>query len=217
MNPEQARYNMVEQQIRPWEVLDEGVLGLLFEVKREGFVPSRHRRLAFADLEIPLGHGAAMWEPKLEARVLQTLAVQPDETVLEVGTGSGYLTALLARRANHVYSVELVADLSRTAGEHLAEAGIANATLEVGDAARGWTAHAPYDVIVLTGSVPELPEAWLSALRPGGRLFAVVGREPAMTARLYTCEEAGVCRAEDLFEVVVPPLVNAPEPSRFVF
>src|SRR5690606_30919476 len=164
MNIEQARFNMVEQQIRPWEVLDPRVLELLFEVKREDFVPPEHRALAFADLEIPLGHGESMMAPKLEARLLQELDVQPGDAVYEVGTGSGYLTALLARRARHVTSVEIYADLRERAARNLAAAGIANVTLLDGDGARELLAPGPFDVIVLTGSTPILPQAFPDGL-----------------------------------------------------
>src|SRR5713101_7459774 len=175
MSIEQARFNMIEQQIRTWEVLDQDVLDLLFVIRRERFAPEKWRALAFADMEIPLGHGQAMWPPKLEARVLQELAPEKTDTVLEVGTGSGYLTALFAAKAQHVYSVEIIPEFSKQAAQTLRSEGISNITLEVGDAARGWNAHAPYDVIVLTGSVPLLPEVFRQALKPAGRLFAIIG------------------------------------------
>jgi protein-L-isoaspartate(D-aspartate) O-methyltransferase len=216
MNFEQARFNMVEQQIRPWEVLDQAVLDLLFAVRREDFVPAAHRVLAFADLEIPLGDGERMWTPKMEARVLQELELKPDETALEIGTGSGYLTALLARSCSEVTSVEIIPRLLSEAQHKLAASGIRNARLEQGDGARGWGEDA-YDAVVLTGSTPVLPDSWLKQLRPGGRLFAVVGDPPAMTARLlrWTAPEAIV--REDLFETVIAPLRNAPQPERFAF
>jgi protein-L-isoaspartate(D-aspartate) O-methyltransferase len=216
MNVEQARFNMVEQQIRPWEVLDPEVLDLLFAVKREEFVPPAYRALAFADLELPLPGGQKMWAPKLEARVLQELKQKPRETVLEIGTGSGYFTALLARRAAQVTSVEIDPRLAQEAAARLARAGMANAKVEVGDGARGWGANL-YDVIVLTGSVPLLAEHWLAQLKPGGRLFAIVGDLPVMTARLVTWMAPGSRVTADLFETVVAPLVNAPAPSRFRF
>src|SRR5690349_17243984 len=161
MNVEQARFNMIEQQIRTWEVLDPTVLELLFEVKREGFVPAEHASLAFADLEIPLGHGEAMMQPKIEARILQELAIQPHETVYEVGTGSGYLTALMARRARHVTSVEIHPDLRARAAENLRRGGFANVTLLEGDSAARPLAESAFDVIVLTGSTPIVPQAFL--------------------------------------------------------
>lgn len=217
MNIEQARFNMVEQQIRPWEVLDPGVLELLFEVKREGFVPQEHAALAFADLEIPLGHGEAMMQPKVEARILQELAIQPHEAVYEVGTGSGYLTALMARRARHVTSAEIHADLQAAAAESLKRAGIHNVTLLAGDSARAPLAESAFDVIVLTGSTPVLPQAFLDRLTPGGRLFAVIGDAPVMKAVLVRQPQAGSFQHVELFETLLKPLVNAAQPSRFRF
>jgi protein-L-isoaspartate(D-aspartate) O-methyltransferase len=216
MDFEQARFNMVEQQIRTWEVLDQEVLDLLFSVRREDFVPPAYRALAFADLEIPLGDGERMWTPKMEARVLQELQLKPSESVLEIGTGSGYLTALLARRSADVESVEINARLHADGRAHLANAGIANVRLAVGDGARGWRDE-QYDAIVLTGSTPILPDSWLSQLKPGGRLFAVVGDPPAMTARLTRWSAPGAIVHQDLFETVIAPLKNAPQPVRFVF
>jgi protein-L-isoaspartate(D-aspartate) O-methyltransferase len=216
MDFEQARFNMVEQQIRTWDVLDQDVLNLLFEVKREEFVPAAYRALAFADLEIPLAEGARMWTPKMEARVLQELELEQSETVIEVGTGSGYLTALLAHRCALVTSVEIVPALASAAKAKLRRAGIENVRIEEGDAARGYAAHA-YDAIVLTGSTPVLPETWLKQLRPGGRLFAVVGDAPVMTARLMRWTAPEAIATEDLFETVVAPLRNALQPARFVF
>src|SRR2546427_7290014 len=176
MNLEQARFNMVEQQIRTWEVLDQDVLDLLYLVPREEFVLPQHRSLAFSDIHIPLGEGECMWEPKMEARVLQELTVRKStDRVLEVGTGSGYLTALMAHRAAHVYSVEIKPALAAYGRRNLERHGSENITLETGDAARGWSREAPYDVIVLTGSTPVLPRSALEQLTSGGRLFAVVG------------------------------------------
>jgi protein-L-isoaspartate(D-aspartate) O-methyltransferase len=217
MNLEQARTNMVEQQIRTWEVLDQEVLDLLYVVPREEFVPPRHRALAFSDLEIPIGENERMWQPKLEARVLQELNLHKGDKVLEVGTGSGYLTALLAHRAGRVASVEINPQLAAFGRGNLERHGADNVTLETGDAARGWPRHAPYDAIVLTGSTPVLPRAFLEELAPGGRLFAVVGEAPAMRARLVTCSAPGAWRSTDLFETVIAPLANAEHPPRFRF
>jgi len=216
MDIEQARFNMVEQQVRTWEVLDPEILDLLFVVRREEFVPPAYRALAFADLEIPLGDGERMWTPKMEARVLQELELKPSETVLEIGSGSGYFTALLSKRAGEVVSVEISARLLAEARAHLAAAGVRNARLQGGDGARGWDSDA-YDAIVLTGSTPVLPESWLKQLRPGGRIFAVVGDSPAMKARMTRWTAPGAIVHEDLFETVVAPLKNAPQPARFVF
>jgi protein-L-isoaspartate(D-aspartate) O-methyltransferase len=217
MNLEQARTNMVEQQIRTWEVLDQDVLDLLYLVPREEFVPAAHRALAFSDLEIPIGHGEKMWQPKLEARVLQELNIRKTDRVLEAGTGSGYFTALLAHRGAQVVSVEINPALAELGRANLERHGADNVVLEVGDAARGWPRHAPYDVIVLTGSTPVLPAAFLEQLAPEGRLFAVVGDAPAMAARLIVAGGAGGQRVTDLFETVIRPLANAERPSRFKF
>lgn len=216
MDFEQARFNMVEQQIRTWDVLDQRVLDLLFELRREEFVPSAYRALAFADLEIPLSDGERMWPPKLEARVLQELELDRNDAVLEVGTGSGYMTALLARCCAAVTTVEAVPRLSAEAAVRLARAGIVNAQLEVGDGARGWR-DGQYDTIVLTGSTPVLPDSWLTQLKPGGRLFAIVGDPPVMTARLVHWTAPGAFTTQDLFETVIAPLRNAVQPVRFVF
>ena len=218
MDLEQARTNMVEQQIRTWEVLDQDVLDLLYAVPREEFVPPRHRSLAFVDMQIPLlDQNQRMWEPKLEARVLQELMVSKADRVLEVGTGSGYFAALLAHRAAHVYSVEINPKLAAFGRENLERHGANNVTLEDGDAARGWARHAPYHVIVLTGSTPVLPHAFIEQLEVGGRLFAIVGEAPAMGARLITRTAADGFHSVDLFETVVAPLANAEQPARFRF
>jgi len=217
MNFDQARANMVEQQIRPWEVLDQAVLDLLYAVPREDFVPAALRTLAFADMEIPIGEGERMMAPKIEARILQELAPRKHERVLEVGTGSGYLTALLAHRAAHVHSVEIKPALAAFGRGNLERHGADNVTLETGDAARGWPTRAPYDAIVLTGSTPVLPRALLDQLAPGGRLFAVVGEAPLMVARLVACTAPGAFRSTELFDTLLAPLVNAEQPPRFRF
>jgi protein-L-isoaspartate(D-aspartate) O-methyltransferase len=217
MNLEQARFNMVEQQIRPWEVLDQAVLDLLYAVPREEFVPPAFRQLAFADMQIPIGEGEAMMAPKIEARLLQALALRKTERVLEVGTGSGYLTALLARCAAHVYSLEIRPALAAIGRENLARHGVDNVTPELGDGARGDAKRAPYDAIVLTGSTPLLPGVLKEQLAPGGRLFAVVGEPPVMVATLVTCTAPGAYGSVGLFDTVLAPLVNAAQPPRFRF
>ncbi len=221
MNLEQARNNMVEQQIRTWEVLDQDVLDLLYAVPREEFVPPSCRNLAFTDMEIPLGEGERMWAPKMEARVLQELAPKRSDRVLEVGTGSGYLTALLAHRAAHVYSVEIRPALAAFGRANIARHGVDNVTLSVGDAAHGnapgFPREVPYDVVVLTGSVPLLPRALLESVAPGGRIFAVIGEAPVMTAKILTCTAPGTCRSAELFETLIAPLANCERPSRFSF
>jgi protein-L-isoaspartate(D-aspartate) O-methyltransferase len=213
---ELARHNMIEQQIRPWEVLDGRVLELLRHVRREQFVPAGMKELAFADMEIPLGHGAAMWLPKLEARVLQELHLTRNDKVLEVGTGSGYLTALLSALAGHVTSVEIEPELSAMAKQNLAALHRDNVTLEVGDAARGW-GEGSYDVIVLTGSTPVLPEAFQRSLNVGGRLFAIVGDAPLMEAKLVSRVAPDVFENVNILETCVAPLRNAAQPPRFTF
>jgi len=217
MDLERARANMVESQIRTWEVLDQRVLDTLFVVKREQYVPNKYRPLAFADMEIPLSHGEVMLAPKLEARMLQELTLSARDRVLEVGTGSGYMTALLAALAGHVYSVELQAELAESAQAKLTEHKVRNVTLETGDAGRGWLRHAPYDAIVLTGSVPLLPKGLERQLKPQGRLLAVVGTPPVMTARLVTSVSEGVYNEVGLFETCIAPLRHVPQPERFVF
>jgi protein-L-isoaspartate(D-aspartate) O-methyltransferase len=217
MNPEQARTNMVEQQIRPWEVLDQDVLDLLYVVPREEFVPQQHRALAFSDLEIPIGEGQKMWQPKLEARVLQELNIRKTDRVLEVGTGSGYLAALMSHRAAHVVSVEISPALAAFGRANLERHGADNVTLEIGDGARGDPKRAPYDAIVLTGSTPVLPASLREQLAPGGRLFAVVGEPPVMVARLVTRTAPGAYGTVELFDTVLAPLVNAERPPRFRF
>ncbi|HTN94163.1 MAG TPA: protein-L-isoaspartate O-methyltransferase [Gallionella sp.] len=217
LDVEQARFNMIEQQIRPCEVLEGRILDLLKHVRREHYVPKEMRELAFMDLEIPLGHGAYMWPPKLEARTLQELHLTRDDNVLEIGTGSGYLTALLSALAGHVTSVEIVPELSSIAGQHLHTYRHDNVTLQVGDAARGWGSGTKYDVIVLTGSTPVLPDAFQNSLNVGGRLFAIVGDAPVMEARLITRVAADKYSTVNIMEACVAPLQNALQPERFVF
>ena len=213
---ELARFNMVEQQIRPWDVLDGNVLDLLRKVKREHFVPVDKQSMAFMDVEIPLGHSVKMWFPQVEARVLQALKLKASDRVLEIGTGSGYLTALMSRMAQHVTSVELVQELSARAARTLAAHHYDNVTLEVGDASRGW-GNEKYDAIVLTGPVPLPPESFYQMLNTGGRLFAIVGDAPAMHATLVSCVAPGVFETTVLFETSVALLTNAPQPQRFSF
>lgn len=212
-----ARHNMIEQQIRPWDVLDDRVLQLLDEMPRDEFVPDAYRRLAYADVGIPLDHGQSMMQPKVEGRLLQALDITAADDVLEVGTGSGWLTALLARLARHVISIEYFADLLERADRKLRARGLQNVTLEQGDAVRGWDRHGPYDAIAVTGSMPVLPEAFKQSLRPGGRLFVVVGDAPAMEAQLITRIGPEEWVTESLFETELTPLINAPQPPRFVF
>ena len=216
-NMEQARFNMIEQQIRPWNVLDQDVLDLLSEVRREEFVPAAHQALAFADLEIPLGEGAVMLAPKMEAKLLQELAVQPKDKVLEIGTGSGYMAALLAAKADQVTSVEISPAIAKTAKANLAKAGISNVSVEVGDGVHGWAPGAPYDVIVVSGSLPVVPEELLQQLKVGGRMAVFVGEAPVMEAQIVTRTGETTFASLNLFETVVAPLQNAPAKERFRF
>lgn len=216
LNLEQARFNMIEQQIRPWEVLDQRVLDLLAQVPREDFVPSQYRNLAFTDMRIPLGHGQVMMSPKVEARMLQALDPQAGDSVLEIGTGSGYVTALLASLAQQVHSVEIIPELSAEAGRKLTDHGFDNVALAVGDALQGPNQHAPFDIIAVTGSLPVLPVHLEQALKPGGRLFAIVGDAPVMRAELVTRVGDNDWAREYLFETNLPALANAPQPERFV-
>ena len=225
MNIEQARFNMVEQQIRTWDVLDQAVLDMLFKVKREDFVPAAYRNLAFVDMEIPLGAGegeraAMMMAPKMEARIVQAVSPQPGEHALEIGTGSGYLAALLAHQAQVVHSIEIVESLSRAAAVALAKARVGNVRCHVGDAAQSAVAFVgeeKFDVIVLSGSVPMVPQAYLDKLNVKGRLFAVVGDAPVMEATLFTRLSETAVTATKIFETVLTPLTNALQPSRFTF
>ncbi len=214
---EQARFNMIEQQIRPCEVLEGRILKLLELVRREDFVPASKKDLAFIDMDIPLGHGAMMWQPKLEARVVQELHLTSGDRVLEVGTGSGYLTALMSTLAKHITSVEIVSELSMFAKQNLQSYRRENITLEVGDAAQGWGNGESYDVIVLTGSTPVLPQAFQNSLNIGGRLFAIVGDAPVMEARLITRVAQDVFTTVNIMEANVAPLQNAQQPKRFEF
>jgi protein-L-isoaspartate(D-aspartate) O-methyltransferase len=217
MNLEQARFNMIEQQIRPWDVLDTDVLHLLSIVKRENFVPLVHKALAFADMEIPLGHGQAMLAPRVEARMLQDVAVQAGDKVLEIGTGSGYMAALLAQRAERVISLEINPELAQLTRSHLQQAGIHNVEVRQADGVTGAPGDAPFDVIVLSGSVAEVPPSLLAQLKVGGRLIAIVGDEPVMCATLITrTGETGYVTRQP-WDTVAARLLNFPTPSNFRF
>ena len=217
MNIEQARFNMIEQQIRPWEVLDPNVLDLLFVVKREDFAPAAYRNLAFADMELPIGQGQVMLAPRVEARLMQELGLKKTDKVLEIGTGSGYMAALMAARAEHVVTVECRPELAEMAKTNLNNAGIGNVTVETGCGANGWASRGPYDAIVLSGSVSSVPESILKQLRVGGRLAVVVGEAPVMEAQLITCTADGVYNTVNLFETVVPALDGAGTKDHFSF
>jgi protein-L-isoaspartate(D-aspartate) O-methyltransferase len=219
MNFETARHNMIEQQLRPWRISDPTVIDQLYADRREDFVPDAYRALAFADVEIPIGHGASLLPPKLEGRILQTLAVQPHERVLEIGTGSGHMAALLAARAQEVWSVEIDPAVAAIARANLGRADIENAHVEIGDGLVGFAAHAPYDMIVVSGGVNEIPVALVDQLAVGGRLIAFVAlpdQAPTMALRCLTRVSADAVSSEDVLETTVPMLKQAPV-SKFVF
>ena len=217
MNFERARYNMVEQQVRTWEVLDNRVLDILANIEREDFVPVRYRKLAFADLNILLKLDQIMMKPVVEGRMLQAIELRQDETVLEIGTGSGFITACLARMAKHVVSVEIYAELSAAAARTLKEKEVHNLELFVGDAMSTWQPEQAHDVVVVTGSVRTVPEHFRGWVNPGGRLFIVNGDAPAMEAKLLTRLNASEWREESLFETDLPRLVNSERAPQFEF
>jgi protein-L-isoaspartate(D-aspartate) O-methyltransferase len=217
MNVEQARFNMIEQQIRPWEVLDQGVLSLLALVRREEFVPAAYRALAFIDTEVPLPDHQCMLAPRVEARLLQELQLQPHENALEIGAGSGYMAALMAHQSQRVTTLEIRPALAAMARANLQRAGIGNAQVVEGDGAKGHAAQAPFDAIVLSGSVAEAPAALLAQLKVGGRLVAIVGQEPVMQALLITRVAGQQYKRVELFDTVAPRLDGFGEPTRFHF
>ena len=216
-NTEQARFNMIEQQIRPAEVLDQRVLDTIAQTPREDFVPAEYRQLAFSDINVRLGNGQVMMKPIMEARLLQALDIQPDDKILEIGAGSGYFTALLAKLGGYVQSVEIDPELIAQAQEKLVAHEISNFTLTQGDAARGWDQDDPYDVIAITGSLPILPESFQQNLNIGGRLIAIVGQTPVMQVQLITRVAEDQWDTECLYETDFPQLANAEQPEAFVF
>lgn len=216
-NFDKARFNMIEQQIRPWDVLDASILELLSVVRREDFVPAAHRALAFADLEIPLPGGQCMLAPRLEARMLQDLALKKTDKVLEVGTGSGFMAALLAHRAARVISLELLPELADLARNNLQIAGIDNAEVRVADGSKGLESEAPFNAIMLSGSVADVPHALMSQLAVGGRLVAIVGDEPVMRATVITRTNANNFKTTYPWDSNAPRLLNFAEHSRFQF
>lgn len=217
MNVEQARFNMIEQQIRPWEVLDQGVLSLLAVVRREDFVPAAYRALAFVDTEVPLPEGQCMLAPKVEARLLQELQLAPNERVLEVGAGSGFMAALMAHQAAQVVTLEISPTLAALARDNLQRAGVGNVTVRQADGSKGPVAEAPFDAIVLSGSVAEVPAELLAQLKLGGRLVAIEGQEPVMRAVLVTRMADQQYKRVELFDTVAMRLQGFGEPSRFTF
>ena len=217
MNVEQARFNMIEQQIRPWDVLDSSILALLSAVHREDFVPPAHKALAFMDLEVPLPAGQSMLNPKVEARMVQDLNLGKRDNVLQIGAGSGYVTALLAHKAQRVIALENKTELVSLARNNLRKAQISNAEIVEGDGSRGFAAQGPYAAIVLTGSVTAVPQALFDQLKPGGRLLAIEGRDPVMQAKLYTKSEQGQITHEELFDTIAPPLDGMASDRPFTF
>lgn len=217
MNLEQARFNMIEQQIRPWDVVDAGVLGLLSAVRREDFVPPAHQALAFVDMEIPLGHGECMLAPRVEARLLQDAAVMGGENVLEIGAGSGFMAALLAHRALRVISLEINPELARMARTNLQKSGIRNVEVREFDGSKGAPGEGPFDVILLSGSVAQVPQKLLQHLKVGGRLITIVGDEPVMRATVVTRTGEASFTTLQPWDTVAPRLLNFPEPSHFQF
>jgi protein-L-isoaspartate(D-aspartate) O-methyltransferase len=217
MKTEQARFNMIEQQIRPWNVLDMGVLELLTIVKREKFLPAQQRTLAFMDTELPLADGSLMLSPKMEARIVQEVAIKKHESALVVGSGTGYLPALLAFHARHVTCVENSPAVFAAARQNLQHEGVSNVSICQGNASKGWPAEEPYDVIVLTGSLQTLPEEFKNQLKVGGRLFAILGSAPVMTAYLYTRVNASEFTSSALFDTSVSALPDAERVSAFSF
>lgn len=217
MNFEQARLNMVENQVRPWDVLNARVLDVISRIHREDFVAPEHRQLAFADLCLPLGHGEVMMKPVVEGRVLQALELQPGDHVLEIGTGSGFLTACLAYLSAHVTSLDIHSDFTEAASSRLQAASVGNATLITSDAVQAWQPEGLFDALVVTGAVFDIPPRWLNWLKPGGRALVVRGRSPVQHVTLLTHEGAGRYREEVLFETDLPYLAHAEPPQRFVF
>jgi len=217
MNIEQARFNMIEQQIRTWEVLDQGVLSLLAVVKREDFVPPAYRAMAFVDTEVPLPGGQCMLAPKVEARLLQELAVHKHERALEIGAGSGYMAALLGHKAQQVVTMEINAELAAMARSNLQRASVMNVDVLHADGSRGGAAEGLFDVILLSGSVAQVPSALLAQLKVGGRLAAIVGQQPIMRATLVTRGGEHDFASVELFDTVAPRLAGFDEPSRFKF
>lgn len=217
MNIEQARFNMIEQQIRPWNVLDQEVLDLLVVVKREEYVPAACKSLAFADTEIPLPGGEAMFTPKMEARMLQEVQLKKHETVLEIGAGSGYMAALLAHKGRQVTTVEILPQLKAMAEANLAKNGVTNVTVELGNGAQGWANGAPFDVIVISGALEVLPEAFLKQLKVGGRIAAILGLAPAMSVNIITRVSETAYDTVKVFETNVKYLSSAVTPSHFTF
>jgi len=220
MDFEKARFNMVEQQVRPWDVLDSRVLEVISEIPRENFTPDEYKNLAYADTRIPLGsyenHPCIMANPVIEGRILQVLDIQEDDLILEIGTGSGYLTACLAKLGRHVDSVDINEDLTAMAEKNLRALGINNVNLATGDASKSWDQKRNYDVIVISAAMTAIPDSYKNLLKPGGRLFVVTGEAPVMTAHLVTRTDEHQWQVEDIFETSIEPMIEAVE-QKFIF
>jgi protein-L-isoaspartate(D-aspartate) O-methyltransferase len=220
MDFEKARFNMVEQQVRPWDVLDPRVLDVISEIPRENFVPDVYKNLAYADARIPLGsyegHPCTMINPVIEGRILQHLDIQEDDLILEIGTGSGYLTACLAKLGRHVDSVDINEDMTAIAEKNLSTLGINNVNLATGDASKGWEQKRNYDVIVISAAMTTIPDSYKNLLKPGGRLFVVTGEAPVMTAQLVTRTDENQWTVEDIFETLIEPIIE-PVEQKFIF
>ena len=217
MDYDQARFNMVEQQIRTWDVLDPTVLSLFSEMRREAFVPDAYKKLAYSDTALPLSNGHKMLPPREQARILQALTIKPTDKVLEIGTGAGFMTILLAKLAHQVVTVDIDPALSKQAEQHVAEAGLDNVTFEIGDGSKPWTQDGNFDVICLLGSVDKLPQTYAQQLNVGGRLFAIIGDEPAMEATLITRLSENDWQNKILFETIAPRLVHGESAPQFEF
>lgn len=216
-NAEQARFNMVEQQIRPWNVSDNKVLDLMNSIAREDFVPKTYATLAYADMSIPLEHSQSMLTPKEIGRILQALNIQSNETLLEVGTGSGYLTALLAHLAKKVYSIDIVSDFIEQAKVKTEQLGLSNIEFEEGDASSGWPHYGPYDLTIISAGVSDLPQSYIKSLKVGGRLFCIEGQKPAMQAKLLTKTAEDKLEETILFETEINPMINLTKDNEFIF
>lgn len=221
MDYNQARFNMVEQQVRPWDVLDPRVLNVISNIPRELFVPEQFKQLAYADMRIPLGtyegHTSHLLNPVIEGRILQSLALSVDDTVLQIGTGTGYITACLASLARHVDSVDINPEMTELAEKNLARFEIANVTLSTGDGSEKWEQKQFYDCVSIMGSLPSVPDFYKKTLKEGGRMFVITGDAPVMKALLVTRIDKNEWTIEELFETCVDPMIHAEKPEEFIF
>ena len=217
MNIDHARFNMIEQQVRPWDVLDHNVLKVMADIPREKFVPKQYENLAFSDVEIPLGDGQVMLQPRIEGRIMQALNIKSDDRILEIGTGTGFMTACMSKLGDSVVSVECIESLSKQARENLDAQNISNVTLRVGDGVNGWDQDGPFDIIAITGSMPKVSKKFKSILHKRGRMFVIVGEAPVMHAKLITRLSDDDFLEETLFEISIPPLSGIEKKEEFTF